>query len=150
MATLKQEMTTAVAQLSYRAEFSIVAFNTTYDVWSAQPRRASSNNKASAFAFIGGMIPAGTTCLTPAAVKTLQISNSSHKRQKAVMIVGDGVPECPPPYTAAQGADALAHITAENYQDTPIHTIFVSASTTGVSFMRQLAALNGGTFTHVP
>ncbi len=150
MATLKQEMTNAVNQLSARAEFSLVAFNTSYDVWSEYPKRATTANKASAVTFLQGMIPDGTTCLTTAAVKTVQISNQSQKRRKAVIIVGDGVPECPPPYTSAQGEATLSNITGANYEGTPIHTIFISASDIGISLMQSLAAMNGGTFTHVP
>ncbi|MCA8962841.1 MAG: VWA domain-containing protein [Planctomycetes bacterium] len=149
LATLKQEMTNAVNQLSRRAEFSIVAFNTNYTVWSEAPKRATVGAKSSAISFISNMMADGTTCLAAAAVKTVQISHLCSKRNKAVIIVGDGVPECPPPYTSEQGAQALSDINGANYEHVPIHTIFISASEQGIQLMQQIAAANNGTFTLV-
>ncbi len=149
LAALKQEMSKALDQLSSRAEFSIVTYNTTFDVLFDEPRRARLGNRTLAKSFVNSMVPAGTTCLTAAAVKIVEISNKSKRRNKAIVIIGDGAPECPPPYTSAQGEAALNDITAANYERTRIHTIFISASETGATLMRQLAALNGGTFTQV-
>ncbi|MFQ5655205.1 MAG: hypothetical protein ACE5GW_10815 [Planctomycetota bacterium] len=149
IATLKQEMTSAINSLSSRAEFSMVAFNTSYQVWSPYPRRADPGAKASAVGWVQQMTAAGTTCLAAAGVKTVQISNLSGKRHKTIIIVGDGVPECPPPNSQQQNQDTLSQITGSNWQMTPINTIFISASSQGVQFMQTLAAMNGGTFLHV-
>lgn len=149
IATLKQEMTQAVQSLTSRADFSMVAFATNYVVWSQQPQKASPASKSSAITWINGLSPIEATCIAPAGVKTIQIANLSSKRRKAVILVGDGIPECPPPYTAEQGAQVLADLTSANYNRDPIHTIFIAASEIGVQLMTQIAAANNGTFTHV-
>lgn len=150
LATLKQEMTQAITSLTRNAEFSCVAFATNYTVWSQQPQKATPASKGSAINWISQLTAIEATCISPAGVKTIQISNLCTKRQKAIILVGDGVPECPPPYTPEQGAQVLADLTAANYQGTPLHTIFISASEAGVQLMQSIAAANNGTFTHVP
>lgn len=146
LAVLKQEVTRAIHSLSHRAEFGLVSFNSGTQVWSQQPVPATAEQKALASSWVQSLIAQGWTCLAPAAVQTLEISQQSRRRSKAVLIVGDGVPICNGVDTSA--ACRLAVSTA-NWERTPVHTLYVANDNEGQAFMRQLAEENGGQFVPV-
>jgi len=137
---LKSEMSEAISQLSEESEFGIVAFSSGYTIWSPHPQVADRANRASALAFVGALSPAGMTCMAPAGVQTIAISDQCDKDQKHIIVLSDGVPNCPGP------EETLAAMTAANWQRTPIDTIYIASDPEGIAFMQQLAALNGGTF----
>ncbi len=143
MEDLKQEVTASVNSLSPEADFGIVAFSSNTLTWSLAPRRASPAMKASAIAWVNILVPEGWTCLAPAAITTLQVCNQSSKPTRQVIILSDGVPTCDDVDTTTQ---ALAEITAANWQQVPIHTIYINDDSEGISFMQTLAAQNFGTF----
>ncbi|HIA27399.1 MAG TPA: hypothetical protein EYN79_04655 [Planctomycetes bacterium] len=143
---LKQEVTQAVMSLSSAAEFSLVAFSSGHILWSAQPRRATSQNKASASAWVGQLHADGWTCLAPAVIETLNICNQSHKQQRQIIVLSDGAPVCNGIDTSSS---ALNEITTSNWQQVPIHTIFIGNEAGGLGFMQELALLNGGTSTFI-
>ncbi|MFQ5654296.1 MAG: VWA domain-containing protein [Planctomycetota bacterium] len=144
--TLKQEVTQAVNSLSTRAEFSLVSFSGNTVVWSPFPQKANPATKAAAIAWVQNISAGGWTCLAPAGVQTVNISNQSSKRRKQVLILSDGVPTCNGQNTQAE---CLANITAANWQGTPVNTLYISADDAGINFMQQLAQMNNGTFTLV-
>jgi len=136
---LKSEMTESIGQLSEESEFSIVAFSSGYTYWSPFPKEANAGNKASATAFVLSLSPDGMTCLAPAGVYTISISNMSDKQHKQILVLSDGEPNCPGP------AETLTAMTGANWQHTPINTVYIASDAGGVGFMQQLAAMNGGT-----
>lgn len=146
IATLRDEMTSSIQQLSRYAEFSMVKFSTGNVAWSENPRKGTPANKASAIVWVQAIQAVGWTCLAPAGVKTLEIANRCSKRRVSVLILGDGMPNCNGVDTSAQ---CLSDITAANYKRLPVHTLFISVSTSGTAFFQSLAAMNGGTFTQV-
>lgn len=145
MDVLKHEVSTAVQSLSRRAEFSLVSFNQNFTEWSPTPRRATADAKAAAVQWIEELVPISWTCLAPAGVRTLAISQSSRKRGKIVLVVGDGQPMC-------DGSDTsdlcLSAFQAANWERTPVHTLFIGSGT-GALFMQELARQNQGHFVHV-
>ncbi len=141
---LKQEMTEAINALTSRAQFSMVAYSSNTVAWNQFPVPANSGNKASALAWVQGLSASGPTCMLPAGLKVIEISNLCSKRRKQVIVLGDGVPFCNGQNT---GQQCLTEITGANWQRTPIHTIYVSTDNGGVEFMQALATLNNGTFT---
>ncbi len=143
---LKRETTESVNQLSRFSEFSLVSFASNVDVWSEEPRKASLSYKASAITWVQAMVAIGSTCLSSAGVRTLEVANRCSKRRVCVLILGDGLPGC---LGGDSAAISLANITFANYKRLPIHTFFISSSTGGIAFFQSLAAANGGTFTHV-
>ena len=143
MEDLKQEVTASMNSLSPEAEFSLVAFSTNTLVWSPQPKRATAAQKAAAIAWVNTLVPDGWTCLSPAAIATLQICNQSSKPARQLIILSDGVPTCDSVDTTNT---ALAEITSANWQQVPIHTIYINDDSEGISFMQLLAAQNFGTF----
>jgi len=145
--TLKTETVQSINQLSARAEFGAVAFSSNTIVWAPQPRRASSGNKSAAVAWVNGLSAEGGTCIGPAGVQTVQIANSSTKRRRQLLFLGDGQPFCGGGDSAAA---ALADITSANFEQIPLHTLYISASSEGIPFFQSLAQQNGGTFTLIP
>jgi len=137
---LKSEMTESISQLSEDSEFSIVAFSSGYTYWSPFPKEANAGNKASATAYVQSLSPDGNTCLAPAGVYTISISNMSDKATKQILVLSDGEPNCPGP------AETLSAMTSANWQHTPIHAIYIASDAGGIAFMQQLAAMNSGTF----
>ena len=143
MEDLKQEVTASVNSLSPEAEFSLVAFSSNTLTWSPVPKRATPAQKAAAVAWVNTLVPDGWTCLAPAAVTTLQICNQSSKPGRQLIILSDGGPTCDSVGTSNQ---ALLEITAANWQQVPIHTIYINDDSEGISFMQLLASQNFGSF----
>ncbi len=142
MQVLMGEMCHALLELSHRSEFTMVAFSSNYLVWREHAAQGISENQAAAMAWVQSLNAGGITCLMEAGVKTVQISNNCAKRNKQIIMLSDGQPNCDT--TPEECIDA---ITGANYQRTPINTIYISNDTQGQNFMRSLASANNGTFT---
>ncbi len=140
--TLKAEVAIAVNQLSARAEFGVVAFSSNTLTWSPQPKKASGGNKAAAISWVNGLSAEGGTCLGAGGVALVNIANQSTKRRRQMMFLGDGVPSC-----GGSSASVIADITSANYEQIPLHTLYISAATDGIPLFQALASQNGGTFT---
>lgn len=140
---LKQEVTNAIQSLTGRAEFGLVAFSDNFTVFSQVPVKAQAAQKASGIAWVQSLSPTGLTCMADAGVKTVQICNLSKKRNKAVIVLSDGSPNCP-----ACGP-TIAAITGANWQRVPVNTLFVGGSGDGATCMQQLASANGGSFSQI-
>lgn len=143
LATLQAEVSSAIAALSARAQFSLVAFNSTTNVWSPTSVRATAAHKATAIGWVQGLTATGWTCLAPAGVAIVEIANDATARSKSVFVVGDGQPVCD---GADTGAQCLTEITAANWRRLPIHTLYVASDSAGIAFMQALAAANDGSF----
>ncbi len=144
---LKTEVIAALGSLSSDAEISLVAFSSGHIVWSPVPKPASPGNRASATIWVQALQAEGWTCIGPAGVETLNIANLSQKSNRQVLVLSDGEPYCDGDNTATQ---ALSSITGANWQHVPIHTIYIASDMGGMTFMQQLAAMNGGTFHQPP
>ncbi len=141
---LKTEMSAAINSLSENAEFSIVAFSSGYIIFSPFPKTANAANRALGTAWVMALTTDGNTCLAPAGVETVGISNLCQKESKQIIVLSDGLPNCPGP------AETTAAITGANWQHTPVNTIYIASDSDGITFMQSLAAANNGTFYQPP
>ena len=141
---LKSEMSQSIAGLTENSEFSIVAFSSGHIVWSPFPKDANTANRAAGTAWVNALNADGATCLAPAGVEIVNISNMSNEPNKQILILSDGEPNCPGP------SETIAAITGANWQHTPVNTIYIASDNSGITFMQQLAAMNGGTFYQPP
>ena len=149
--TLKQELTQAVTQLSAQAEFSMVRFNSSFEVWSPLPKRATFPNKVNALGWVNATVANGGTSIAPATIAALGVCFQCTGQVKRVILVGDGVPSwCPSPPSDEQNQATLAleEITAANYRGVPIDTVLISNSQAGIQLFQDIAAQNNGTFTN--
>lgn len=145
MSTLKSEMGDAIGQLSRRSQFGIVSFGTTEGAWQERPMKATSSNKASAQTYIQGLVAFGWTCMPDAVAHVCQISNKCRLRNRAIILVGDGMPYCMSLGTLLT-EETLSALATHNYRRTPVNTIFISADQQGIAFFRQIASLYNGEF----
>lgn len=137
---LKEEMNRAISHLSRANEFGIVAFSNNTVAWNTTPVRAHEPNKASAIAWVNGLVANGWTCLESAGVQTVQIANLSSKPERRIIVISDGEPICDGTDTSQA---CLTNITAANVLNLRIDTIYIGSGP-GLGFMQQLARMNGG------
>ncbi|MCI0650322.1 MAG: hypothetical protein L0Z55_00415 [Planctomycetes bacterium] len=147
MEILKAEMKDAIAQLSARTEFGMVSFADNFTLFKHDPVKATVSNRLAATYWIEGMVALGWTCMAPAAVETIELSNKCQKRHKTIIFVGDGVPMCDYVDTTAQ---VLNDIAVANYKHTKISTVYISSDQFGIDLFTEIAETYGGTFTNVP
>lgn len=142
LSMLKEEVTSAIQQLSQDNEFGIVSFATSITWFKDRPVRATGSQKQSAIEWVNSMQAYGTTCISLGVVKTLEISRRSLMKNRRVLIVGDGDISCPGYSTKT----AVEQINAENWQRLPIDTIDIGSNNSGIDILKQIASENGGTY----
>ena len=135
--TLKNEVTQAILSLSDAADFGLASFSNNYTVWSMTVRRANTTNKAAAIGWVTALQTGSGTNFGPAGVATVALANQSTKRNRNIIVVGDG----------AIDTGEINNVTSANYQAIPIHTILIGNR--NVQSMQTLAALNNGTFRNI-
>lgn len=138
---LKQEVTQAVQSLSRNADMGLVAFSTNVVTWQTAPVKATISNKLGAINWVQTLAAGGGTIIGPAGIATLNIANQSSRRQRTVIVLGDGRP--------SDESEALANITSANYQSIPINTILIQ-DVNGIEFMQSLSSMNHGTYRFIP
>lgn len=143
--TLKQEVTQAINSLSRNAEFGLVAFGSTHETFPQPPMpvRANPSSKAAALAWVQARVAEGVTCMGAAGVTCVNMSNQCRKRNKTMIMLSDGEPNCP------GCSSEIGDITQANFQRTPINTLFIGTGTSGAQCMQSLASQNGGSFTQI-
>ena len=137
--TLRSEFTGAVSSLSRATEFGAIAFSSNMRYLDLNCKEATNSRKSTACAWITSIEPGGGTCLAPAIVQGLEVARKSENKNRRVIVVGDGLPECG--LTAEQ---ALADISYQNFDRIPIDTVFVGGIPDGLVFFQNLANQNAG------
>lgn len=143
LAVLKLEVTQALQSLTRQSQIGLVSFATSHDSWKQVPVQATVANKASAIAWVQQLDASGATCMAAAAVKAINICNLSRKRDKSVILLSDGQPNCP------YCDESYLAIRAANWQQNPVNTLFVGNDAQGAACMQQIAAANRGSFAQV-
>lgn len=141
---LKSEFSTAIDSLSDESEFSAIHFGSSFNTFSHIPLEANLGNREAAKEWINQVEALGGTCLAPAGVALVNISQLSDKDNKVILVLSDGVPGCGG--TSGGPSETLTAITSANWERTPINTIYISTDNSGIAFMQALATMNGGTF----
>ncbi len=137
---LKAEVTQALNALSSNAEFGLTWFSSSHGSFNPNPQKASSGTRSAAIGWLNALQPDGATCMLPGAIAAMDIMGRSRKRNKQGIFVSDGEPNCP-----ACG-ETNSGITGANYENNPIHTIFIGNDSSGQQCMQGIANANGGTF----
>ena len=140
---LRDQVRSAIEELSDEAEFGVVAYGSDTQLWSQVPRAATREARVSAQAWLETLEPEGGTCLLPAAETLLELARASEHDDPIGFIVSDGLPFC-------QGVDTsdacLQLIPAANVPPVVVHTVYLSADAPGTEFLRELATRLGGSF----
>ncbi len=82
--------------------------------------------------------------MLPGAIESINIMARSRKHNKQGIFVSDGEPNCP------GCREPVSGVAGANYENNPIHTIFIGNDVNGQSCMQNIANGNGGTFKHIP
>ena len=148
----KQELNKNISEFSNRVEFGIIFFATETVKFpsNGQPAQASEAMKQAAKSFVNSQDRAHGSCCMTGLMAGLQLANRSKARRKVLVYLGDGGGTCGGADEAQYLQRTLSTITAQNYQRMRINTIgVVDVSSIGDSFLRRLAASNGGTYTRI-
>ena len=143
---LKEELIRALMQISAMGEFAIVFFDSGLEEYKDRPVVAGGGERERAIWWVMARQVGRWTCLAEAGVRSVGIANRSEKANRAIIILTDGVPTCMGAHTEEQ---CLRDITAANTQRIPVHTIGIPADegeNWNMEFLRELAAMNSGTF----
>ena len=148
----KQELNKNINDFSNRVEFGIVFFATETVKFPSNglPAEATEPLKQAAKSFVNSQGRAHGSCPLTGLMTGLQLANRSKARRKVLVYLGDGGGTCGGADEAQYLQRTLSTITAQNYQRLRINTIgVVDVSSIGDSFLRRLAASNGGTYTRI-
>ncbi len=148
---IRQEVSATLNQLSAAVDFAIVAYNSTTYIWRPDCCHASPAHKASAQAWMGTLAPIENHCLLDAALAGLGLAQQSAGAHKQVIICGAREPYCNGSGGGNYADICMESITAANFENLPIHTIYFTSSfySGEQQFYVNLAAMNGGTFRQV-
>ncbi len=145
---LQIEVIASLESLTEASQFSLVAFSSGHIVWSPTLREGSFANRQAAIEWVRALEPAGASCIGPAVVKTIAISNLAIVKSKHIIILSDGAHSCG---EEADSSDAaISAITRANWQRSPIHTISLAGDAKGNLFLEQVARQNSGSFRRPP
>ena len=142
---VKAELTDTLAQLTPAQNFSLVAFSSSTTVFSADLIPGSTGNILDAQAWLNSLSPDGSTCMADGVVQAVGIA-AQGSGSNAVVVVADGVPNCP------GVPETLAAVTAANVTMLPVHTMVVPGAGNDpgvISFLQNLASSNFGTFANM-
>ena len=148
---LRQEVSTTLNQLSASVDFAIVAYNSTTYIWRPDCCHASPGHKASAQAWMGTLAPIENHCLLDAALTGLGLAQQASGAHKQVILCGAREPYCDGAGGGNYADICMESITAANFENLPIHTIYFTSSfySGEEQFYINLSAMNGGTFRQV-
>ena len=149
--SIRQEVGSTLNQLSGAVDFSVVAYNSQTYIWRPDCCSANAGNKASAQAWLGGLAPIENHCLLDAALVAMGLAQQAPGSHKQVIICGAREPYCNGSSGGNYADLCLDSISAANFENLPIHTIYFTSSfySGEESFYVNLSAMNGGNFRQV-
>jgi hypothetical protein len=148
----KAEVKKNIAEFSDRVQFGIFFFDANLLQFpsSGQPAEADQAMKQSAKSFVDGTPGGAGTCGLKAIQAALQMANRSKSNRKVIVFLSDGGGHCMGAEEAQYLSKVLSTVSSINFQRVKINTIGVlNLSTLGEQFMRNLATMNGGTYTKI-
>lgn len=148
---IRQEVSQTLNQLSVAVDFTVIAYNSTTYIWRPECCTASLMHKASAQAWLGTLAPIDNHCLLDAALAGLGLAQQAPGVHKQIIICGAREPYCNGNSGGTYGDICLESITAANFENLPINTVYFTSSfySGEADFYINLAAMNGGTFRQV-
>jgi Mg-chelatase subunit ChlD len=152
LARAKSEVSKNISEFSSRVQFGIVFFDAGILKFpsSGQPAEANEAMKQAGKGWMNSVGGGSGSCCMQGILTGLQMANRAKARRKVVVYLGDGGGTCMGADENQYLAKALGTITAQNYQRVKINTIGVLEVTQVCeSFLRKVAAANGGTYTRI-
>jgi hypothetical protein len=150
----RAEVRRNIAEFSSVVEFGIVFFDRQVLKFPAngRPAQATEAMKQAAAAFIDSVHWGHGSCCRQGLLAALEIAHHARAHRKVLVYLGDGGGTCESGTSEAQYLDTtLATVTSRNYERVKIHTIGVlDVSDLGETFLRRLAAANGGSYRRIP
>jgi Mg-chelatase subunit ChlD len=147
----KAEVNKNISEFSNRVQFGIVFFDAGLIKFpsNGQPAEANEAMKQAAKGWVNAVQGGSGSCCMQGLLAGLQFANRAKSRRKVIVYLGDGGGHC--------GGDeqqylnkTLGTVTSQNYQRIKINTIGVlDVAPHSESFLRKLAASNGGTYTRI-
>ncbi|MGE4619595.1 MAG: vWA domain-containing protein [Planctomycetota bacterium] len=145
MQQLREEFVGAVSSLSSETEFGVIAFNQNLQELDSHCKEATTSRKMVAAAWVVALPTNGSSCISPAVIRGLEIARKSSKEQRRVILVGDGGSQCGS--TTPNATQDLINISMANWDRIAIDTVFVGGHGEGLDFYQALANQNQGRLT---
>ena len=144
----KQEVIKNITEFSERVQFGVFFFDAGLTKFpsSGQPADANPAMKASGISYVSSTPGGGGTCPQAALLAALRMSQQASAKRKVIVFLSDGHANCSGAGEDTYKAATLAAVSGSNFQRAVINTIGV-LEVLDETFMRSLAASNGGTYT---
>ncbi len=152
LAIAKREITKNITEFTDRVQFGVFLFSSNVAKFpsSGQAAEASSSMKSAAISWIQSQQSTPGSCVQAGLSAALQMANTCTAKRKVITYVGDGGGTCNGANEAEYLQQTLAAVTAQNFQRIQINCIGVlSYPKLNEDFMKNLAAMNGGTYTRI-
>ena len=125
--------------MSNYSRFSMVAYNYATYVWKDRAIRANPANRAAGVAWLDGVPMGSQHKLLDAGLTTVGIAQATRGGRKQMIFLGHRIP--------INSAETFTELTAANYQQIPLNTIYVPyGSNSGITWWQNLAEANAGLF----
>jgi hypothetical protein len=152
----KQELVRAVKALPKEALFNVISFNHTVQSWKPSMVAATDAHKEEMFAWIRDVPPVGSTYIDGALQMAFKMAGlGSYDKAypqvgvDTIFLLSDGAPtdNAWPEVKEMDPKEILAHVREWNSQKrVVIHCIGIDNVVQGITFMKDLARENGGTY----
>lgn len=141
---VKLELVAALPQLGTAQTFNLVRFGDSITTFRPGLVSPTASTVAAAVQWVQQLQPDGFSSLAAGGYTAVRQAEMSPEYDRNVILVSDAL------LFGSAWPGAISGITSTNAQLIPIHTVFLESSPTAATFMQQLAAENGGSFTYVP
>ena len=146
----KREISRNISEFSTKTQFAVIFFDAAIKKFPASGRPAEANPgmKGAALSWVANMRGGRGSCMMEGVREALQFANLATAKRKVIVYVGDGGGTCNGSNETNYLRQMVGTITAQNYQRVQINCIGVmmSGRATQESFLKALAAANGGTY----
>lgn len=149
----KRQVLQNIAEFSEHVEFGIFFFDKSVSQYpqSGQPSEATPAARASATAWVQATEGGHGTCCQAALTAAIRMANRSSAKRKTIIYLSDGGGTCPgSDDEEAYLRQTISAVSAQNWQRVQVNTIGVlTIGPLQESFLRNLAATNGGSYTRL-
>jgi hypothetical protein len=147
----KQEVIKNIREFSDRVYFGIFFFDRSLVKFpsNGQPAKANAGMKGAAISFVNSTPGGSGSCCKEGLLAALRMANLCKARRKVIVYLGDGGGHCDGD-EAAYLQQTLTAVASANVQRVKINTIGVlDLVPHSEQFLRNLASMNGGTYTRI-
>ena len=148
---LQREVIKSLSAFSERAQFGIVLFDSVTEKFPAtgKPAQADPAMKGAAIQWVMSRKPGGHSCYQEALLTALNFANQSTARRKIIIVLGDGILNCPGHDAKKYRSDTLEQVRTKNVAQVRINAICLGWVEVDEEWMRTLATENQGSFARI-